>query len=241
MTNLILIRHGQSEWNAKNQFTGWVDANLSDKGRSEASLAGKLIKDTKINISNSYTSYLKRAKDTLNIILNIINNQNTTITEAWELNERHYGALTGLNKIETKTKLGEEVFNQYRRSWDIAPPSIEKNSIYFSKFSNLNSKIPSEKIPTTESLKNTYERVIPFYRDSIFPQIASGQKVIIAAHGNSIRALCKNLFNITDYKISMLEIPTGNPLCIEFNKNYSSISKAFYLDKKRSKTLYFNE
>ena len=240
MTNLILIRHGQSEWNAKNQFTGWVDANLSDKGRSEASLAGKLIKGTKIDISNSYTSYLKRAKDTLNIILNIINNQ-TTITEAWELNERHYGALTGLNKIETKTKLGEEVFNQYRRSWDIAPPSIEKNSIYLSKFSDLNSKIPSEKIPTTESLKNTYERVIPFYKNTIFPEITSGQKVIIAAHGNSLRALCKNLFNITDYKISMLEIPTGNPLCIEFNKNYSSISKAFYLDIKRSKTLYFNE
>ena len=241
MTNLILIRHGQSEWNAKNQFTGWVDANLSDKGRSEASLAGKLIKETKIDISNSYTSYLKRAKDTLKIILNIINNQNTKISEAWELNERHYGALTGLNKIETKSKLGEEIFNQYRRSWNIAPPSIEKNSAYLSKFSDLNTKIPSEKIPTTESLKNTYERVIPFYKDSIFPKITSGKKIIIAAHGNSLRALCKNLFNITDYKISMLEIPTGNPLCIEFNKNYSSISKAFYLDKKRSKTLYFNE
>ena len=236
MTNLILIRHGQSEWNAKNQFTGWVDANLSDKGRSEASLAGKLIKDTKIDISNSYTSYLKRAKDTLNIILNIINNQNTTITEAWELNERHYGAITGLNKTETKTKLGEEVFNQYRRSWDVAPPSIEENSAYLSKFSDLNSKIPSEKIPITESLKNTYERVIPFYRDSIFPQITSGQKVIIAAHGNSIRALCKNLFNLDNIQISNLEIPTGNPMLIEFKENFV-ISKCEYLDKERAKDL----
>ena len=220
MTNIILIRHGQSEWNAKNQFTGWVDAELSNKGKFEAKLAGELIRNLNIKISNSYTSYLKRAKKTLKIILNEIGDKKILINEAWELNERHYGALTGLNKIETKIKLGEDVFQNYRRSWDIAPPSIEKNNKHLNEFSQLNSKIPAEKIPFTESLKDTYDRVIPLYKKKIYPQINSGKNILVAAHGNSLRALCKYLFNISNNKINMLEIPTGNPLCIKFNQSF---------------------
>ncbi len=241
MTNIILVRHGQSEWNAKNQFTGWVDAGLSNKGKHEAKIAGELIKNLNIKISNSYTSYLRRAKNTLEINLNQIKDKKILINEAWELNERHYGSLTGLNKAETKIRLGEDVYKNYRRSWDKAPPPIEKNSFYLKEFSKLNIDIPVNKVPLTESLKDTYDRVIPFYKEIIQPQINLGKNILIAAHGNSLRALSKYLFNISNNKINMLEIPTGNPLCIEFNNDYSKVINTFYLDDKRKEKLYFNE
>ena len=158
MPEIILIRHGQSEWNAKNKFTGWVDSDLSEKGKLEAKQAGELIKITGINISISYTSYLQRAQKTLNIILNAMENKENIVEKAWELNERHYGSLTGLNKEETKIKLGEETLKKYRRSWDIAPPPIEKNSQHLNKFSKENSKIPSLKIPTTHYQNTIYTR-----------------------------------------------------------------------------------
>ena len=238
MINLILTRHGQSEWNANNQFTGWVDSGLSNKGRDEAKLAGKLIKNANIKISYSFTSFLKRAQDTLKIILHETNNNKIPIKQAWELNERHYGSLTGLNKIETKDKLGEVLFNTYRRSWDIAPPSLDRNSEHLKNFSNLNLNIPSNKIPTAESLRDTYERVIPYYLKNIFPLIESDNKILIAAHGNSLRALCKYIFKISNTDISKLEIPTGNPLCVEFNISRSEVVNAFYLDLNRKKSLF---
>lgn len=237
MINLILIRHGQSKWNAKNQFTGWVDASLSEAGISEAKLAGRLIKDLNIDFSSSYTSFLKRANDTLSIILNIIDNKKILVTRAWELNERHYGSLTGLNKTETKNKLGDDLFNTYRRSWDKAPPAMDKKSNLINSFSKLNINIPKENIPLTESLKDTFNRVIPYYKKKILPQMISGKKILISAHGNSLRALCKDIFDIRNDKIHMLEIPTGNPLCIMFSDDFKNVKDAFYLDEKRKKEI----
>ena len=239
MTKLILTRHGQSVWNAENRFTGWVDVDLSDKGVREAEKSGQLIKELKIRIDVFYTSYLKRAIKTLTTILKI-NNLDLKFNTAWQLNERHYGALTGLNKEETKKKIGEEQFKKYRRSWDIAPPPINVESKYQSLFSPLNSSIPIGMIPFTESLKDTYDRVVPFYENEIKKNLAANKNVILSAHGNSLRALCKYLLNISDLKINELEIPTGNPLIIDFD-DQMKINKYYYLDKARAKDIFFNQ
>ena len=240
MSKLILTRHGQSTWNAENRFTGWVDVELSEKGKEEARKSGELINELNIKIDISYTSYLKRAIETLTIILKTLN-LSMKFNTAWELNERHYGSLTGLNKEETKIKLGEEKLKKYRRSWDIAPPPIEKNSQYLNQFSKQNSEIPDVKIPTTESLKNTYDRVIPYYKEIIFPQLKNGKNVLIAAHGNSLRAFCKYLFNISNDKINQLEIPTGNPMRIKLDPSCLKSKDAFYLDEKRKQKILINE
>jgi len=239
MSKLILTRHGQSVWNADNKFTGWVDVDLSDKGRKEAKKSGELLSKLNIKIDISYTSYLKRAIETLNIILKSIG-LSMKFNTAWELNERHYGSLTGLNKEETKKKIGEEQFKKYRRSWDIAPPPMAKDSKYLENFSPLNGGIPQNKIPLTESLKSTYERVIPYYDIEINKNLKNGKNILISAHGNSLRALCKYLFKISDTKINELEIPTGNPLIIEFD-NQSKIQKYYYLDDTRAKNIIFNQ
>ncbi len=235
MSKLILTRHGQSLWNAENRFTGWVDVDLSEKGIVEAQESGRMIKNLNINIDYSYTSFLKRAIKTLTTILKE-NNLELKFKTAWELNERHYGSLTGLNKEETKKKIGEDQFKKYRRSWNIQPPPIKEDNENCSLFSPLNSNIPMGMIPFTESLKDTYNRVIPYYEKEIKKHIKAGQNVVIAAHGNSLRALCKYLFNISDQKINELEIPTGNPLVIENNKNLK-INNYYYLDKSRAKTI----
>ena len=239
MSKLILTRHGQSVWNADNKFTGWVDVDLSDKGREEAKKSGELLNKLNIEIDISYTSFLKRAIETLTIILKSIG-LSMKFNTAWELNERHYGSLTGLNKEETKKKIGEEQFKRYRRSWDIAPPPMAKDSKYLENFSPLNGGIPQNKIPLTESLKNTYERVIPYYDIEINKNLKNGKNILISAHGNSLRALCKHLFRISDTKINELEIPTGNPLIIEFD-NQLKIQKYFYLDDTRAKNIIFNQ
>ena len=239
MSRLILTRHGQSVWNAENRFTGWVDIGLSDKGEVEAKKSGELLKEFKIKIDISYTSYLKRAIKTLTIILNSLSLP-LKFNTAWELNERHYGSLTGLNKEETKKKIGEEQFKEYRRSWDVAPPIMAKDSNHLENFSPLNGGIPKNKIPLTESLKNTYDRVVPFYESEIKKNLEGGKNILISAHGNSLRALCKYLFKISDAKINELEIPTGNPLVIEFD-NQLKIQKYFYLDDNRAKTIIFSQ
>ena len=239
MSKLILTRHGQSVWNADNKFTGWVDVDLSDKGREEAKKSGELLNKLNIKIDISYTSYLKRAIETLTIILKSIG-LTMKFNTAWELNERHYGSLTGLNKEETKKKIGEEQFKRYRRSWDIAPPPMAKDSKYLENFSPLNGGIPQNKIPLTESLKNTYDRVVPYYDIEINKNLKNGKNILISAHGNSLRALCKYLFKISDTKINELEIPTGNPLIIEFD-NQLKIQKYYYLDDTRAKNIIFNQ
>ena len=239
MSKLILTRHGQSVWNAENRFTGWVDVDLSDKGREEAKKSGELLNKFNIKIDICYTSYLKRAVETLTIILKSIN-LSIKFNSAWELNERHYGSLTGLNKEETKNKIGEEQFKKYRRSWDVAPPLMAKDSSYLSRFSPLNNKIPKDRIPLTESLKNTYERVIPFFNTEIKKNLKESKNILISAHGNSLRAFCKYLFRISDTRINELEIPTGNPLVIEFNEKLK-VQKYFYLDDSRAKKIIFNQ
>ena len=233
MSHLILVRHGQSVWNLENRFTGWVDVELSKNGREEASKAGKLIKNLKIDFGMFYTSYLKRANETLNIILKEINVENNQVVKAWELNERHYGNLTGLNKDEMKKKLSEEKVHQLRRSWDIPPEKLDKESPYHPLNNIIYKDIPKNLIPDTESLKDTYDRVIPYYKSYIMGNIKNN--VLISAHGNSIRALCKFLFNLDNNDISKLEIPTGNPLILKFENG--KIMSANYLDKERSKNL----
>ena len=239
MTKLILTRHGQSTWNAQNRFTGWVDVDLSDKGIEEAEKSGQIIKELNITIDVSYTSYLKRAIKTLTSILKK-NNLELKFHTAWQLNERHYGSLTGLSKEETKKKIGEEQFKKYRRSWDLAPPSMEEKSEYQSLFSPLNANIPVGMTPFTESLRDTYERVVPFYENEIKKNLLNDKNVLISAHGSSLRALCKYLFNISDTKINDLEIPTGNPLIIEFDNNIE-VKKYYYIDETRAKTIIFNQ
>ena len=233
MSHLILVRHGQSEWNLKNRFTGWVDVELSPRGKLEACKAGELIKELNIPLTHQFTSYQKRAIETLKLILNTIRIKNDNTLKAWELNERHYGSLTGLNKDEMKKKYGEKQIHNFRRSWNNPPEPLDKNSPYHPLNIETYNDIPREKIPDTESLKDTYERVIPYFKDNIEPKIKDN--VIVSAHGNSIRSLCKFLFILSDDEIPNLEIPTGNPLILSFNKN--KLIDAKYLDKDRAKDL----
>ena len=232
MIYLILVRHGQSLWNLEKKFTGWVDIDLTENGKLEAKKAGELIKQTKIEFSLYYTSFQLRAKNTLKIIQEELQDFKE-IKCAWELNERHYGALTGLNKDEMKKKLGEKKVHQFRRSWDLRPDPLDKKNPYHPLNIETYKEIPLEKIPDSESLKDTYERVIKFYINEI--KNKTNKNILISAHGNSIRALCKHLFNLNDSEISKLEIPTGNPLLITFND--SKILNAKYLDIERAKDL----
>ena len=234
MSYLILVRHGQSVWNLEKKFTGWVDVDLTENGKSEAKKAGNLIKLKNINIDIYYSSFQLRAKNTLKLIKQEL--QDTKVSkEAWQLNERHYGALTGLNKDEMKVKLGEEKVHQFRRSWDLRPDPLDKNNPYHPINIDTYKEIPINKIPDTESLKDTYERVLEFYKQEIENKI-SNNNILISAHGNSIRALCKYLFKLDENQISKLEIPTGNPLVINLDKE-NKIIDCKYLDKERAKDL----
>jgi 2,3-bisphosphoglycerate-dependent phosphoglycerate mutase len=234
MSFLILVRHGQSIWNLEKRFTGWVDVDLTKKGASEAEKAGLLIKKKKIEINFYYSSLQLRANNTLEIIQNVLNDKKKFI-KAWQLNERHYGALTGLNKIEMSKKLGEDKIHEFRRSWDVKPDVLSKESPYHPSNIETYNKIPKNMIPDTESLKDTYERVIKFFDDEIKDKLKD-KNILISAHGNSIRALCKKLFDLDNYQISNLEIPTGNPLLIELDLE-NNINKCEYLDKERAKDL----
>ena len=240
MSKLILVRHGQSIWNLENRFTGWYDVELSENGILEAQKAGELLKAENINIDHAYTSYLKRANNTLKIILKNMSLENMNIIRSWEFNERHYGSLTGLNKAEMKDKLGENQIKIYRRSWDIAPPELEKNNDFNPRSDKIYNNIDSRFIPNTESLKDTYDRVIPYFDLNIKTKIIDGKNIIIAAHGNSLRALCKKLFNISNDKINELEIPTGNPLVINLDAGLKVLN-AVYLDGNRKQKLIINQ
>tara|TARA_B100001121_G_scaffold278136_1_gene268527 strand:+ start:72 stop:785 length:714 start_codon:yes stop_codon:yes gene_type:complete len=237
MSKLIAIRHGQSTWNAENRFTGWVDVGLSDQGIEEAKISGELIKNLNLNFDVYFTSYLKRAINTLEIIMKVTKKKNKFI-KAWQLNERHYGSLTGLNKAETRKKIGDEKFNTYRRSWNIPPPNLDKNSKYSSHQDKLYKNLKN--IPSTESLKDTYERVVPYFEKNMLNQIKQRKNIILSAHGNTIRALGKRIFNISDENINLLEIPTGNPLVIEFD-NSGNFKDAKYLDESRKTEIIFNK
>ena len=234
MKFLILVRHGQSTWNLEKRFTGWVDVDLTDQGKLEAEKAGNLIKDKNISIDLYYSSLQKRANNTLKIIQSVIKD-NKNFVRAWELNERHYGSLTGLNKIEMIKKLGENKIHEFRRSWDVKPEPLEKDSSYHPNNIDTYKELSRDIIPDTESLKDTYERVVKYYEKEISKKL-NDKNILISAHGNSIRALCKYLFKLDNNQISNLEIPTGNPLLLEFGSE-NEILKCEYLDKNRAKDL----
>ena len=230
MNHLILVRHGQSLWNKERRFTGWADIGLTDQGKLEAKKAGELIKKLNIEFDAYFASQLMRATKSLNIILKVLNKSNVDINKAWELNERHYGGLTGLNKDETIKKYGSKQVQIWRRSFDISPPLMESNHPYKNK---INSSILGE------SLKDTCERVLPYYKEKIEPLISTKKNVLIVFHGNSCRALLMKILNISKNNIINFEIPTGNPLLIRFEKNLE-VKDYKYLDEKRAKKILFN-
>jgi len=230
MNNLILVRHGQSFWNKERRFTGWADIGLTNEGKSEAEHAGRLIKELKIEFDAYFTSELKRAINSLDIILQILNKSNVNVTKTSALNERHYGGLTSLNKDEIIKKYGDKQVQIWRRSFETPPPLMEEDHPYKNK---IKSKISGE------SLKDTFERVIPYYKEKIEPLIYSKKNILVVFHGNSCRALLMKIFNISKEKIVEFEIPTGNPLLIEFDESIK-VKKYKYLDSKRAKKILFN-
>ena len=230
MNNLILVRHGQSLWNREKRFTGFVDIELTEDGKSEAEHAGRLIKELNIEFDAYFTSVLKRAINSLNIILEILNKPNVKINTAWELNERHYGELTGLNKDDTIKKYGNKQVQIWRRSFNTRPPPMDKQHPYRGK---INSNILSE------SLEDTVKRVIPYYEKKIKPLISSKKNILIVFHGNSCRSLLMKILNISKEKIVEFEIPTGNPLLLKFGNNLK-VQDYKYLDAKRSRKILFN-
>ena len=228
MYNLILLRHGESIWNKENRFTGWEDVGLSEKGVEEAKNAGVVLKKNGFHFDIAYTSILSRTNLTLQNLLDTMNEKNIEIIKAWELNERHYGALQGLNKEDTINKYGKEQVHIWRRSFDIPPPSLETNDERAIAQNKKFSYIDKNNIPLTESLKDTIQRVIPYFKNFIAPQILKGKKIIIVAHGNSLRGLVKFLDNISDSEISELNIPTATPLVYKLDANLKSLEH-YYL------------
>ena len=228
MIRLVLLRHGESTWNKENRFTGWTDVDLSERGREEAKAAGRLLKDGGYVFDVAFTSLLKRAIRTLGIALDELDLLWIPVTKDWRLNERHYGALQGLNKAETAAKHGDAQIKVWRRSYDIPPPPLsiddERHPSHDPRYAGLDSKV----LPLTESLKDTVERFLPYWHESIAPAIRSGKRVIIAAHGNSLRALVKYLDNVSEAGIVELNIPTGIPLVYELNDDLTPI-RHYYL------------
>lgn len=221
---LVFSRHGESEWNVANKFTGWVDVDLSEKGVGEAKGAGDLVKTEGLQFDVCYTSYLKRAIKTCNLALESADQLHAPVNKTWRLNERMYGGLTGLDKKETVVKHGAEQVQIWRRSFDLPPPDIDDDSEYHPKKEAKYAGLDAADIPKTESLKTVIERVMPYWESEIKPQLAAGKTVFVAAHGNSIRAIVKYIEGIPDDVIPGLEIPTGTPLVYELDKDLNPIA-----------------
>lgn len=228
---LVLLRHGESEWNKQNLFTGWTDVELSETGFSEARAAGRLMKEEGFDFDVCYTSYLKRAIHTLNLALDEMDREWLPVIKTWKLNERHYGALQGLNKAETAEKYGEDQVKKWRRSYDIPPPSLSEDDDRNPARQEQYRGVPKDQLPLTESLKDTVARAVPFFNDVIRPRMLSGDRIIIAAHGNSLRALVKYFENISDEEIVGVNIPTGVPLVYEFDSDFNVVSKRYLGDQ----------
>lgn len=228
MYKLVLLRHGQSEWNKKNLFTGWTDVDLSKQGVEEAQHAGKLLQEHGFEFDLAFTSVLKRATRTLDIVLEEMSMENIPVERSWRLNERHYGALQGLNKADAAREHGDEQVHIWRRSFDVRPPALTKDDPRYPGLDPLYSNLNESEFPLCESLQDTIKRFLPYWFETIRPAILSGKKVIIAAHGNSLRGLIKELDNIDDQDIVGLEIPTGQPLIYELDSNIKPL-KSFYL------------
>ncbi len=228
MMKLVLVRHGESEWNRLNLFTGWTDVPLSDKGREEAAEGGRLLKAEGYDFDLCYTSYLRRAIHTLNLVLEEMDRLWLPVEKSWKLNERHYGALQGLNKAETAAKYGEEQVLVWRRSFDVPPPALEEDDERNPRKQAPYRGVTPAELPLTESLAITIERAWPYFEETILPQMKAGKRVLIAAHGNSLRALVKKFDGISDEEIVGVNIPTGVPLVYEFDDNLK-VQKKFYL------------
>jgi 2,3-bisphosphoglycerate-dependent phosphoglycerate mutase len=228
MYKLVLVRHGQSAWNLENRFTGWTDVDLTELGQQEAREAGKLLRAGGYDFDVAYTSVLKRAIKTLNVIQDVMNLDWLPVIRAWQLNERHYGDLQGLNKSETAEKFGEAQVKIWRRSYDVPPPALELTDERHPKFDRRYAALTPEQLPATESLKITLERVLPYWHKILAPEIKSGRRMLIVAHGNSIRALVKYLDHISESEITELNIPTGLPLVYELDENLNP-AKNYYL------------
>lgn len=230
MIKLILVRHGQSIWNLENRFTGWTDVELSEQGIKEAKEAGIALKEQGFTFDVAYTSFLKRASDTLKYILEELDEENIPVKYSWRLNERHYGALQGLNKDDTRKKYGDEQVHIWRRSANVRPPELEITDERYPGNDPKYKDLDKSEIPTTENLTDTIKRVIDYWNTDIKKDILDNKKVIIAAHGNSLRGLMKYLDNLSDEEVMNLEIETGNPICYELDDNLKPI-KHYYIKK----------
>jgi len=228
MYTLVLVRHGQSQWNLENRFTGWTDVPLSPLGEKEALAGAKAIKDAGYGFDLCFTSYLKRAVKTLNIILEEMDLLWLPVAKSWRLNERHYGALQGLDKAETAGKYGDEQVFLWRRSYDVRPPALEGDDPRHPRFDPRYAGLTPDELPGVECLKDTVARVLPYWQGVLAPAVASGERVLIAAHGNSLRALVKHLDGVSDEAIAQLNIPTGIPLVYELDEKLAPI-RHFYL------------
>lgn len=228
---LVLVRHGESEWNKLNLFTGWTDVELSEKGVEEAKAGGRALKEAGFDFDLCYTSYLKRAIHTLNYVLAEMDREWLPVTKTWKLNERHYGALQGLNKSETAEKYGEDQVKIWRRSFDVQPPALEEGDERNPANQEAYRNAKKEELPLTESLKTTIDRAVPYYEQEILPKMKEGKRVIIAAHGNSLRALVKYFEGLSDEEIISVNIPTGVPLVYTFDDEGKFISKEYLGDQ----------
>jgi len=228
MTKLVLLRHGESQWNLENRFTGWTDVDLTEKGEAEARESGQLLKEEEFQFDVAHTSVLKRANRTMEICLDEMGEDNIIIKYNWRLNERHYGALQGLNKAETAKKYGDEQVLIWRRSYATPPPQLDSDDERHPRFDERYSDLASNELPASECLKDTVDRFLPYWHESIKPDIESGNRILIVAHGNSLRALVKYLDAVSDEDIVGLNIPTGVPLVYELDQNLKSI-KNYYL------------
>jgi 2,3-bisphosphoglycerate-dependent phosphoglycerate mutase len=234
MLRLVLLRHGESTWNKDNRFTGWTDVDLSEKGKDEAREAGRLLAAEKYEFDVAYTSVLKRAIRTLWLTLDELDMMWIPVHNSWRLNERHYGDLQGLNKSETAERYGEEQVKVWRRSYDTPPPLLSPEDPRHPSADRRYASIPDDELPVGESLKDTVARFLPYWNDAIAPAIRSGQKVIIVAHGNSLRALVKYLDNLSDEQIVELNIPTGIPLVYQLNADLKPLGKVYLGDPERA-------
>jgi 2,3-bisphosphoglycerate-dependent phosphoglycerate mutase len=233
---LVLVRHGQSAWNLENRFTGWTDVDLSHLGRQEALTGGQLLRDQGFTFDVAFTSVLKRAIKTLWIMLEVMQLEWIPVTRAWQLNERHYGALQGLNKAEMAEQYGEAQVKIWRRSYDVPPPALDLNDERHPRFDRRYAHLPPGELPGTEALKDTVARMLPYWHGSLAPVVRSGQRVLVSAHGNSLRALVKYLDNISDADIPELNIPTGIPLLYTLNENLHPIEHHYLADDETVRT-----
>lgn len=235
MKKIVLLRHGESTWNKENRFTGWTDVDLTEKGVAEARKAGDLLKEKGFVFDKAYTSYLKRAVKTLDCVLDRMDQDWIPVEKNWRLNEKHYGALQGLNKAETAEKYGDEQVLIWRRSYDIAPLPLKTDDTRNPRFEIRYKEVPDSKLPLTESLKDTVERILPYWKEEIFPSLQTYSQILVAAHGNSLRGIIKYLKNIPDEEIVHLNLPTAVPYVFEFDDNLNLANDYFLGDPEEIK------